>query len=218
MSDSVEVSLGGVTLELLAGRGVFWRDQKMLLVADTHLGKEASFRYHSLPVPRGTTAGTLAQIQHLLEQTGANRLVLLGDMFHDEASLSDEVVECIDAFFRANRRIRYLLTKGNHDQRLEELPAQWPIEVVTEYRVGSVSLAHQPGHGNPAADLVLCGHIHPAYRIGSATDSLGKLPCFWFSAKHLVLPAIGEFTGTYRIRKRKGDRVWLIADGQVVES
>ncbi|MEO1528746.1 MAG: ligase-associated DNA damage response endonuclease PdeM [Planctomycetota bacterium] len=217
MSDRVEVCLGGVTLELLPGRGVYWRDQETLLVADTHLGKEASFRHQTMPVPSGTTTGTLAQVQTLLDQTGARRLVILGDMFHDEHSLAEDVVASIDEFFRSNPTVRFLLTKGNHDERLKSLPIDWPLEVVTEYRIADVALTHQPGEAKFAADLVLCGHIHPAYRIGSATDKLGKLPCYWFSAKHLVLPAIGEFTGTHRIRKRKGDRVWLIADGQVVE-
>lgn len=217
MPDSLQVCLNGVTLELLAGRGVFWPDQRTLLVADTHFGKEASFRHHSLPVPKGTTTGTLDLIRRLLVHTEASQLVILGDMFHDECSLTDDVVDCLDSFFEQNRSIRFLLTKGNHDARLKSWPVEWPIEVVTEYQVGSVALTHQPGQSNGQADLVLCGHIHPAFRIGNATDSVGKLPCYWYSANHLVLPAIGEFTGTHRIRKRKGDRVWLIAEGQVVE-
>lgn len=217
MSDSLEVCLSGVTLELLSRRGVFWPDQKTLFVADTHFGKEASFRHHGLPVPKGTTSGTLDVIQTLLRRTEANQLVILGDMFHDESSLAVDVVDCLDSFFQQNRSIRFLLTKGNHDERLKSWPTDWPIEVVTEYRIGTVALTHQPGQSDGQADLVLCGHIHPAYRIGGATDSIGKLPCYWHSAKHLVLPAIGEFTGSHRIRKRKGDRVWLIAEGQVVE-
>jgi metallophosphoesterase superfamily enzyme len=58
--------------------------------------------------------------------------------------------------------------------------------------------------------------VHPAIRIGPPSDRV-KLPCFWLSNRQLVLPAIGEFTGTHTIRMRDHDRVWMIADDDLIE-
>ena len=40
---------------LMAQRAAFWREQQMLLIADPHFGKAASFRSHGIAIPRGTT-------------------------------------------------------------------------------------------------------------------------------------------------------------------
>jgi hypothetical protein len=63
---------------------------------------------------------------------------------------------------------------------------------------------------------VLAGHWHPCVRVeGRALDRL-RLPCFWFGEAVGVLPAFGEFTGMHPIRRTEGDRVYAVAEGQVV--
>jgi uncharacterized protein len=62
----------------------------------------------------------------------------------------------------------------------------------------------------------VCGHLHPAYRVSSKTDSVGKLPCFWLSNRQFVLPAIGEFTGTKVIHPSKSDQTWVIAENHIL--
>jgi hypothetical protein len=44
-----------------------------------------------------------------------------------------------------------------------------------------------------------------------------RLPCFWFGAEVGLLPAFGGFTGSADVAPRGGDRVFVIADGEVIE-
>lgn len=214
----MDVTVNGIDLELLADRAVFWPEPKILFVADTHFGKEATFRRSGIAVPKGSTAGTLATIASLVRHTSAERLVLLGDMFHSRLSLSSDVVDDLDRFFLAHPHLRFTLVRGNHDRHLKELPRHWGVEIVREgYRIESIALAHHPEQEYSECDLVLCGHIHPAYRLQLVGESPMRLPCFWLSRKQLVLPAIGEFTGTHVVKPSATDRVWTVASGSVIE-
>ena len=106
--------------------------------------------------------------------------------------------------------------RGNHDAHAGDPPGEWNIRCIDEGEtIGPFCLAH-----HPEADLrgyVLAGHIHPAVRLtGRANDSV-RLPCFWFGQYVGVLPAFGEFTGTYTVQPAIADRVFVVAEEQVIE-
>ena len=84
------------------------------------------------------------------------------------------------------------------------------------HRIGQIAFGHDPSDDIGDAELMLCGHIHPAMRFGRRSDQI-KLPCFWHTNSRLVFPAIGQFTGTHLIRPGKDDRVWVVADEGVFE-
>ncbi len=217
MPGSVDVDFEGTTLRLLHQRGVYWPDQSVLFVADTHFGKEATFRRHAIPVPRGGTDGTLRQIASMLDATRAARLVILGDMFHARSSLSSDVRDSIDRFFEEHAQLQCTLVRGNHDARIGSLPAHWPVTIVDPgARIETVFMGHSPSDYETGMGLMLCGHIHPAIRFGVGDDQM-RLACYWQRQRVLHLPAIGRFTGTHTIRPRRGDRVWIVTDQQVIE-
>ncbi len=69
-----EHQAGGARLVPLPERALWLPDAGLLLVADAHIGKAQSFRRLGVPVPEGTTAGTLARLDAakldaVLEQT-----------------------------------------------------------------------------------------------------------------------------------------------------
>lgn len=212
------VSIEGIELRFLAQRGLYWPEQETLFIADTHFGKEATFRSAGIAAPRGCTGGTLASISNMLRECHASRLVLLGDMFHARTSISEDIRNSLDTFFADHSELKFSLVLGNHDRHIRRLPSHWPIEILeTGTRLGRISISHLPQSPVLGSDLLLCGHLHPAYRLVSRFDSIGKLSCFWLSQRQLVLPAIGEFTGTEVIKPQKSDRTWVIADGQIIE-
>ena len=140
-------------------------------------------------------------------ECAATRLVLLGDMFHARSSLSKEVADSLDEFFNWHSNLRFTLVLGNHDRSIRKLPPQWSIEIVDSgFQIEKVAISHIPQLSCGKCHLMLCGHIHPALRFQSQTESLGKLPCFWLSKRQLVLPAIGEFTGTHVVNPLPMDR------------
>lgn len=217
MEGSIEVCIAGIKLRLLPDRGAYWSDQQTLFVADTHFGKEATFRRHSIPVPRGSTDGTLRRISRMVSATSAAKLVILGDMFHARSSLSKDVVDSLQQFFADHEGLRLIRVPGNHDANIGRLPDHWPIENVREAeRIDSVAVGHHPVDVPAGANLLLCGHLHPAVHVGTGDERM-RLPCFWLSKRRLVFPAIGEFTGTHPVAIRGNDRAWAIADDQVIE-
>jgi metallophosphoesterase superfamily enzyme len=141
-----------------------------------------------------------------------------GIYWHEQqSSISQDIQNSRDVFFAQHSQLRFTLVAGNHDRNVRELFNHWPIEIVESgTQVGRISISHFPQPPSVESDLLLCGHIHPAYRSHSKTDSVGKLPCFWLSKRQLVLPAIGEFTGTKIIKPSKADRTWVIAENQVI--
>lgn len=210
----MDIEIHGHEFILLAGCGLYWPAERTLFIADPHFGKEATFRRHGIGVPVGSTDGTLATIGEMLDATAAIRVIILGDMFHARSSLSTEVCRSIESFLEVYETVEFLLVRGNHDEHVGALPPEWPIETVSPgSTLGRITLTHHPSDVPEASDLVLCGHIHPAIRV----HGVGKLPCFWLCKGCLVLPAIGEFTGTHVITAADGDRVWIVADDEVIE-
>lgn len=214
------VTLNQIEVCLLGDRGVYWPAQRMLLVADPHLGKEATFRASGLAVPSGATDGTLAAIGRMIEQTDAVKLVILGDLFHARSSLAREVTNLFAGFLNLYEHVAVSLVKGNHDVSTGPLSSDWTLQVIDPpWDIDGVTLLHFPDRPTERSTIALAGHLHPAMRIGDGVCTTGKVPCFYFDAQLscLVLPAIGEFTGTATVRPEADDRAWVLADGEVIE-
>ena len=212
----LQVEIEDQVLHLLPSRGAYLPQHSTLLIADTHFGKEATFRGNQMPVPSGSTYTTLSVIAAMLQETNAQRLIFLGDFFHASSSKSVDVMQSLDKFFANHSEVEMQLTLGNHDRRLGELPASWSLQIEQQIQLGDLQLVHHPQVPGAGSRLVCCGHVHPAVRPRRATDQIRKLPCFWLSGRQLVLPAIGDFTGTQVVRLGSKDRVWVCADDQVL--
>ena len=189
---------------------------KTLFIADAHFGKVAAFRATGIPLPPGSTTAALVRLNACIARTDANRLVFLGDFLHSKDARAKETFERF-AEWRGQHAAREMwLVRGNHDAHAGDQPVEWNIRCIDEGEtLGPFCLTH-----HPVPDLrgyVLAGHIHPAVVMyGQANDSL-RLPCFWFGAYVCVLPALGEFTGTYTVRPQVGDRVFVAVEDAVME-
>ncbi|MEM6363651.1 MAG: ligase-associated DNA damage response endonuclease PdeM [Planctomycetota bacterium] len=204
--------------QLYPGGGLFWPDHAALMVADLHLGKDATFRAASVGVPVGSTPATLDAVSQMLDHSGSTELFVLGDLFHSRSSLSRETVAAFEQFLTQHRDIDVTLIRGNHDRHVGRLPDRWNLNIVEDsLHLDGVLLTHFPGSCPDHADLLIAGHLHPADVISVRGESTGKLPCFWLHQRCLTLPACGHFTGTAKVDRRSGDRVWLIADHTVIE-
>lgn len=209
--------VAGQSLSLLAERAVWWETEQTLIVADVHLGKAASFRSAGIPIPRGTTETDLTRLTRLVDATGAEALVVVGDLVHDRRGLTPELQKSVAAWRRKHRSLRWTMVVGNHDRRAGELPAEWQVaNAGEEFALGPFVLRHEP-EPSPAG-YVLAGHIHPSVALcDPAARTRVRMPCFWFGSEVGVLPAFGRFTGTYTVRPRAGDGVFAVADGEIAQ-
>jgi DNA ligase-associated metallophosphoesterase len=203
---------------------IFLSAPRALLVADAHFGKAVSFRKLGVPVPRGTTSGTLARLDAAIADTRAEHLVFLGDFLHSVRSHAPGTLGALHDWRARHPQLALTLVRGNHDDRAGDPPASLGFTVVDEpLRLGPFALCHHP---RPVADAyVLAGHWHPCISVSGRAFERLRLPCFWLGddSGQLpgqavgVLPAFGSFTGMHRIEPRAGDRIFPIA-GDVVRA
>jgi DNA ligase-associated metallophosphoesterase len=225
--NSLRFDAAGRALTLLAGRALHLSAAGMpstLIVADLHFGKAATFRARGLPVPKGTTAGTLRRLDALLAASGAQRLIVLGDFLHAREAHAADTLAALRAWRARHEALEIVLVEGNHDRHAGAPPADLAIRI--EHEPWRLPLAEQFAlchHPQRVADaVVLAGHLHPCIWLrGSGDDSL-RLPCFWWQARAdggglLLLPAFGEFTGGAPIERTPGDRVIAIGDERLFE-
>ncbi len=213
-SGGVTIEVAGEVLELRPDRSVYWPGERTLFVADVHLGKAATFRSFGLPVPTGTTDGTLDVLSRAIEETRVGRLVILGDLWHAKAGRTDEVVGKFLDWRERHDGVSMVLVEGNHDRRSGRLPNGSCVEEVAEpFGLGPFALRHYPEPSS--SGYVLSGHLHPGAVLDGPGRQSMKLPCFWFGREVAVLPAFGDFTGCAAIRPARGDSVFVLADGRV---
>jgi DNA ligase-associated metallophosphoesterase len=211
----VVAEIAGERLRLLPERAAYWERASTLLVADTHFGKAATFRAAGVPVPRGTTTGSLARLDSALARTGATRIVFLGDFLHAREGREAETTRAVGEWQSRNAAIDMLLVRGNHDQRAGDPGPEIDIRCVDGPVVEPPFVfTHRPAVSDDG--YVVCGHLHPAARLTGLGRESARLPCFWAGAHTMVLPAFGEFTGVADIAVEPDDRVWVIADGGVI--
>lgn len=206
----------GETLTLLPEKAIFLPASATLLVADAHIGKAVSFRALGVPVPRGTTSDTLDRLTLLLSRWQPQRVVFLGDFLHSARAHATFTLAALAAWRERHARLDLVLVRGNHDDQAGDPPARLGFHVVDEpYALDGFALRHHPV---ALADVpVLSGHLHPCITLrGPGSDRL-RLPCFHFSDRLGVLPAFGGFTGMHPVSAKPADRIFVVADGQVVE-
>ncbi|HWE43266.1 MAG TPA: ligase-associated DNA damage response endonuclease PdeM [Gemmatimonadaceae bacterium] len=204
----------GEELLLLPERAIYWRRRRTLLVADPHFGKAASFRSAGVPVPAGTTEGTLARIDATLARTGATRLVFLGDFLHARQGRSVATLSALGAWRARHAELDVVLVRGNHDHRAGDPPAELRVCCVDAPLIEApLGLVHHPVE--VPGVYALAGHLHPAAVMIGRGRQRARFPCFWFSGQWAVLPAFGEFTGLASVEPGPGDQVFVIAGGAV---
>lgn len=214
MCGEAATEVAGETVRLLPERALYWERARTLLVADLHLGKAAAFRSAAIPVPGGTTDEGLARLDAALEQTRAERLVILGDFFHARAGRGASLHDATADWRGRRAKLNILLVRGNHDRRAGDPPDAWRFECINEpYCEPPFAFRHHPA--DDERGYVLAGHVHPAVRLRGPARQRLTLPCFWFGPRAGVLPAFGAFTGCARVRPATGDRVFVVADRAV---
>jgi len=210
-------TIAGEELLLLPERAVWWPARETLLVADVHWGKGASFRALGVAVPRGTTAEGLNRLSRAVERSGARRIVFLGDLWHDRRGRAPKTIAAIAAWRAAHPSLELLLVRGNHDRQAGDPPVELDIACVeAPHPDGPFEYRHHPDVSSEGR-YVLAGHIHPAVRLRGAGRQCARMPCFWFGERIGVLPSFGDFTGSARVEPAPEDRVFVVAEGEVIE-
>ncbi|WP_135851689.1 metallophosphoesterase [Halorussus salinus] len=154
-------------------RAVYLPAEETLVVADLHVGRDAS---SAVELPLGERADLTDRLAALLTDFSPAEVVVAGDLLHAFDRIPEGVAETVAALGGtvADAGAELVVVRGNHDSMLdgllEESPASaacdWAsVPTPEEYRVGDTLVVH--GHAAPdeRADRYVVGHDHPAIEI-----------------------------------------------------
>ncbi|MBX7501656.1 ligase-associated DNA damage response endonuclease PdeM [Qipengyuania sp. YG27] len=198
----VPLSFAGEEWLLTEGRALYWPRERALLVADLHLEKGSFFARHGQMIPPYDSRETLERVAHAIRETGARRVITLGDNFHDSdgsTRLEPHAAGMLDALTRA---VDWVWITGNHDHGHDpDMATRCGGTLAEELEIGGVVLRHQALRGETRPEL--SGHYHPRLQL-KVRQRMIRRPCAVVSANdgpdgrpsgRMILPAFGAFTG-----------------------
>ncbi len=206
--------LKGQELILHPFKAAFWVEERALIIADLHLGKNQHFRKNGIAVPQEVSNQNFQRLQQLIDLFDPAEILILGDLFH---SSYNQVWERINSFVLEHPHIPFNLIPGNHDILEQETYEKSPIHYLNPVEErGPFVLSHHRIDDLPPELYNISGHVHPGVRMyGSGRQSV-RLSCFYFKKQHGILPAFGAFTGLGIVSPSEEDHVFGIVEGKVM--
>lgn len=207
---TLEIEINNQAFVLHNTGALYWVEKRMLLLSDVHLGKILHFRKHGLALPTGAIFKNFYKLNLVVDYFNPERICFLGDLFH--STLNNEWHFFTDWIEQMS--VPVILVAGNHDiinpVKYEELG----VTVIKEWMLDGFLLTHHPEEREGMFNF--SGHIHPSVRLMGVGRQFLKLPCFFRSFNQLILPAFGEFTGTYVMEPKEGDVVYVITKESII--
>ncbi|MGL4324877.1 MAG: ligase-associated DNA damage response endonuclease PdeM [Beijerinckiaceae bacterium] len=179
--------------------GLFLPDSRTLLVADLHLEKGSSLARRRVLAPPYDTRATLAVLGAMIAQWTPQRVIALGDNFHDDEGSSRLLPDDSDALAALQRGRDWIWLSGNHDP---SPPAGIGGDVLPFVMLDDVLLWHAADGRDPRPQMA--GHLHPCARVATRGRTLRR-KCFVTDGTRLIMPAIGAYTGGLNILDRAFD-------------
>jgi DNA ligase-associated metallophosphoesterase len=213
-----EIFWGGEKLTLLPERAVWWARQKTMFIADPHFGKASAFRFAGIPVPETSHDDDLHRLEKILQRHRAKKLVILGDFFHAKTGRSERTLMAFQEWRARHEKLEIILVLGNHDRHAGGPPPSWKIQCVPEPWVWEpFTWAHHPPK-LLSENFVLAGHVHPAFDLHERSGLRATSRCFYFGLRLAILPAFGGFTGKHILQPVRGDQIFLVGDGEIIDA
>lgn len=203
---------------ILSGeRSLFWENENTLVIADLHVGKTGHFRREGIGVPSGVYKDDLHRLLAQILFFKAERLIIVGDLTH---SIANREMDLFRKWRKDFSSLDVQLAKGNHDILDNRWYEEADIKVHNEpFAIRDFVFVHdlvKPRIESKPGQYVFSGHVHPGVVISGRGKQSLRLPCFYFSKTHCILPAFSRFTGTYRIDASKDDKIFAIANTEII--
>ncbi|MBP2310793.1 ligase-associated DNA damage response endonuclease PdeM [Azospirillum soli] len=183
------IEFRGAALRLDASGALWWPGERTLVVADLHLEKGSAFAARGRMLPPYDTRATLDRLARLVERVSPERVLCLGDSFHDRRAAGRMEAGDVERLLGLTERVAdWVWVTGNHDP---EPPEGFGGRVVEEMVLGPLVFRHEAVKG---AVGEVSGHLHPAAAV-LVPGRRVRERCFAFDGGKLILPAFGAFTG-----------------------
>lgn len=219
MSAPYKFILHDQTLWLSPERCIFWEEEKALILSDLHLGKSGHFRKSGIGVPQNIFKEDLQRLFAQIQFFKPAQLLIVGDLFHSHANKE------MDMFLKWRKDLSHLqfrLIRGNHDILSKKFYVDANIEVTKQkLSVKSFCFTHDINETceeeSSNTNFTFSGHVHPGISMNGIGKQSLRLPCFYFTKEYAILPAFSVFTGLYKIRPKKSDKVFALVENRIVK-
>ena len=182
-------SFAGAALVLRASGALWWPAERVLCVADLHLGKtERVARRRGAMLPPYETEDTLRRLGDEIRSTDPETVVCLGDSFDDNAAAEALGAEEAHRIAALGAGRAWVWVAGNHDPG----PLGLAGEQLAELQLGPLLFRHVALSDAPAGEV--SGHYHPKAGLALGGVRISR-PCALYDRRRIVLPAFGTYTG-----------------------
>ncbi|MBW3019318.1 metallophosphoesterase [Candidatus Woesearchaeota archaeon] len=158
--------------------GLYLQKEKVLIIADLHLGYEEYLAKRGVLVPRTQYKQTIKRLAYIFSKLPVKTIVLNGDVKHEFGAVNPqewrEVLKLIDYL---EKKGKLVVIKGNHDTILGPITKKREINEVKEYRIGDVLIAHGDYIPAKLAKIMIIGHEHPAVTLREEAKT-EKFKCY----------------------------------------
>lgn len=201
-------------------RGIYWEEEKALIVSDSHFGKTGHFRKSGIAMPQHVFLEDLQRLFNLLQFYKPEQLIVVGDLFHSRSNKEHLLFEKWRNDFAG---LNILLVKGNHDMLHRDWYSSVKINLYEKepLRINGLAFTHDcaeidlyPHHQDA---YFVTGHLHPGISIRGKSRQALRFPCFYFNDRFAVLPAFSKFSGLALIDRKKTDHVFAIVNSELIE-
>ena len=191
-------------------KALWFAKQKLLVIADLHLGYEEALNKEGILVPRQMFVKIKKEIKKLLKLK-PKIIIINGDLKHNFGQISkQEWKEIIEIFSILMKKSRVVLIKGNHDTILRPIARVVGLKLNDFYCFDNICVLH--GHkiliNKKIYDskILIIAHEHPAVSIKEGIKSeiykcflLGK----WKNKKIVIMPSFFSVFEGRDIKKEK---------------
>lgn len=182
--------LGSLVLQMDHSGALYLPEHKTLIVADLHFEKATTLNEkRGSSFPPYDTRDTLNRLHNLIRRRQPDRMICLGDTWHDSHGPSRMQAEDREAFRNLITNCKTHFIIGNHDGDLSEVDG---VSFYSQIDIEGIMLRHEPVEDETLFQI--CGHFHPVAKV-KQKGRLIRRRCFYLSKRQCVLPAMGSLTG-----------------------
>lgn len=181
----------------IKGKSLWLPKQKILIIADLHLGYEEAMNERGVLAPRTMFAEMRKEILELLKLK-PKTIIINGDLKHEFGKISrqewKDAGDILELLGKNKRKI--ILIKGNHDVILGQIAKRKNIEAKDFFILGDICITH--GHKiflecfDKRVKTIIIGHEHPSISLEEGVKK-EKYKCFllgkYKNKKLIVMPS-----------------------------
>lgn len=191
---AAEIRLNGAALTADPSGALVWPTRRTLVVADLHLEKGSAFAARGQLLPPYDTRATLERLEALIAKHRPERVICLGDSFHDGEAGGRLSPGDRERLRRLTASCDWVWIEGNHDP---EPPDDLGGRIEAELIDPPLAFRHQARKRAAKSRGIsgeVSGHWHPKAAVHLPPKRISA-PCFVSDGRRLVLPAFGAYTG-----------------------